>query len=290
MRKNDHSGVPENRRTPWRCQPLRSVRSSPAPTIVVAAVMHWLSLSEMSGTLIAIRSSSPRPRAETRHRPAVSAPARCPSVRTTWISNVRLPASQSASSRMAWTASPISRVRAPGSRGVDEGAGLGCVHREARGGRHRRLWVSTDDNVARCVPRPRDAASLLPVALSAGFHKRRTQIGGGVAVLPEWGGAAPDPEVSRGRRPRQSVVIFATARCHAGARSRTRRCPGSSRSPARPAAGRICTRPAAPTATTTLGRRTRCAGFMQTACETPDVPVWLRLAPSREPHSSGEWC
>ncbi len=32
------------------------------------------------------------------------------------------------------------------------------------------LWVSTDDNVARCVPQPRDAASLLPVALRGKLH------------------------------------------------------------------------------------------------------------------------
>ncbi|WP_239313031.1 MULTISPECIES: glycosyltransferase [unclassified Frankia] len=58
------------------------------------------------------------------------------------------------------------RVRAPGNRGVDQGAGLGRVHRKAEEGVTLVLGVSTDDNTARCVPQPRDAASLLPVALS----------------------------------------------------------------------------------------------------------------------------
>ncbi|WP_239310426.1 hypothetical protein, partial [Frankia sp. Cj3] len=56
-------------------------------------------------------------------------------------------------------------VRAPGNRGVDQGAGLGRVHRKAEEGVTLVLGVSTDDNAARCVPQPRDAASLLPGAL-----------------------------------------------------------------------------------------------------------------------------
>ncbi len=66
-------------------------------------------------------------------------------------------------------------LRAPGSKGVDQGAGLGCVHREAEEGGTggvgcrptepgypclAQRWTGSDD--ARCVPEPRDAAS--PVA------------------------------------------------------------------------------------------------------------------------------
>ncbi len=62
-------------------------------------------------------------------------------------------------------------VRAPGNRGVDQGAGLGCVHRKAAEGVTLVLGVSTDDNTARCVPQPRDAASLLPEPLKLGGRR-----------------------------------------------------------------------------------------------------------------------
>ncbi len=41
-------------------------------------------------------------------------------------------------------------LRARDSREVNQGAGLGCVHREVRGGRHRRCRVSTDGAGGSC--------------------------------------------------------------------------------------------------------------------------------------------
>ncbi len=64
---------------------------------------------------------------------------------------------------------------------MDQGAGLGCVHRKAAEGATLVREVSTDEpgypriaqrwmgsDAARCVPQPHDAASLLPGALAGG--------------------------------------------------------------------------------------------------------------------------
>ncbi len=70
----------------------------------------------------------------------------------------------------------IGMLRAPGNRGADQGAGLGHVHRKAEEGVTLVLGVSTDDNAARCVPQPRDAACLLPGALRRAGEGGREQV------------------------------------------------------------------------------------------------------------------